>query len=266
MLPPPDRAPPQHQVVPALHDGGFLHHWLISCTFLISGPTLVLLVLSRYRFISVSPRSFEGSSSEGDRAYSRRTSLLFHGKTTDHGIKASKRDLHNKVKKTSLDEKGESKNLFNMCFGSSTPKIAAALFFANCSSFAFHSFCFFCLYLPCAVLFHFVSFRFSCFLCHQELVDVVFPSFFGLPTDLFALILMSRPGFQSTTLLVQRSMRRDAILIVILHFSLLCVSILQGVLHVIFGFFLCFFLMNSIHFFFRICLFLRLQHHCLVFV
>ena len=98
----------------------------------------------------------------------------------------------------------------------------------------------FCIYLPSAVVFQVVSFRFFCFFWPQLFVDVVFPSFLGLPTDLFVPILLSGQGFLSIILLVHRSCGEIAILIAILHFSLLCVSIQRGsftFFHVIFGFF-----------------------------
>ena len=46
----------------------------------------------------------------------------------------------------------------------------------------------------------------------------------GLPTNLLVLMLLSSPGFQSKICLVNLSFGRDAILLVIRHFSLLCVS------------------------------------------
>ena len=104
--------------------------------------------------------------------FSSNISLVPWG-TTDDGIKASKKDLHNKVN-TSLDGKGGRKKPFQHAFGSATPKIAKLFFFC----FPFLLF-FFCLYLPCAIIFHFVSFRLVCFFCPQELVDVVFPSFWS---------------------------------------------------------------------------------------
>ena len=48
--------------------------------------------------------------------------------------------------------------------------------------------------------------------------------FRGLPTDLFVLMQLSRPGSHSAVLLDHRSSGRGAILIAILHFILLCVQ------------------------------------------
>ena len=63
--------------------------------------------------------------------------------------------------------------------------------------------------------------------------------FFGLPTGLLVLTLLFKPGCQSKILLVHRSFGRGAILFVILHFILVCVSIQQSIciFHVFFGFF-----------------------------
>ena len=72
---------------------------------------------------------------------------------------------------------------------------------------------------------------------------------FGLPTSLLVLILLSSPGCQSKFFLVHLSFCREANLLAIRHFSLLCVSIRHG----IFIFFMCssaslvLLLMSSIH-------------------
>ena len=50
-----------------------------------------------------------------------------------------------------------------------------------------------------------------------------------LPTSLLVLILLSRPGCQSKILLVHLSFGRNAILLAIRHFSLLCISIQQSI-------------------------------------
>ena len=51
----------------------------------------------------------------------------------------------------------------------------------------------------------------------------------GLPINLLVLILLSRSGCQSNILLVHLSFGRSVLLFVIRHFSLLCVSIQQGI-------------------------------------
>ena len=51
----------------------------------------------------------------------------------------------------------------------------------------------------------------------------------GLPTNLLVLVLLSSPGCQSIFFLVHLSSGRDAILLAIRHFSLLCVSIQQSI-------------------------------------
>ena len=62
----------------------------------------------------------------------------------------------------------------------------------------------------------------------------------GLPTSLRVLILLSSPGCQSKIFLVHLSSGKDAFLLAIRHFSLLCVSIQHGIFssfHVFFSFF-----------------------------
>ena len=51
--------------------------------------------------------------------------------------------------------------------------------------------------------------------------------FLGLPTNLFVLTLLMRPGFHSAAFLDHRSSAEDAIHIAFLHFIFLCASIQQ---------------------------------------
>ena len=122
-------------------------------------------------------------------------------------------------------------------FGSSTLNFAVVPF-RECLFFCFPSFVCLCFRFPCAVVFQVVAFCFFCFFWSQKFLCFVFPSFLSLPTDLFALILLSRPGLHTVILIVQGSCKRDAILFTILHFILLWASIQQvSLLHVFLGFF-----------------------------
>ena len=82
------------------------------------------------------------------------------------------------------------------------------------------------------------------FLC-RFLLLLLFLLASGLPTDLFVLLLLSKPGFHSIILFVHLSCGRDAILIAILHFSLLWVSIQQGIVVFCLGSSASFFLLFS---------------------
>ena len=106
------------------------------------------------------------------------------------------------------------------------------MFFANFFSFTFHSLCFFRLCLPCAVCaaVFLGRFLFASFVSSVLKNSLMSSShlFLGFPTDLVVLLLF-RPGFHLIILFVHRSCGRDAILFAILHFSLLWVSIRQGI-------------------------------------
>ena len=96
-------------------------------------------------------------------------------------------------------------------------------------SFFFPFFVFFCLHHPVVVVHEIVLYSFICFSWLYEFIDVVSHLLLGLPTSLLVLILLSRPGCQSKCFLVHLSSGRDAILLAIRHFSLLCVSIQQSI-------------------------------------
>ena len=108
--------------------------------------------------------------------------------------------------------------LFGLC--SSCPNLSLLLNFSNFSSFIFHLSCFF------ACLFHVSSFFRSFPLDSSDSSgfrnSLMSSSHLsrGLPTDLFLLMWLSRPGFQSIIFYDHRSSGRVAMINAILHFIL----------------------------------------------
>ena len=81
------------------------------------------------------------------------------------------------------------------------PKLLLSFFF-KLFFFCLLLFLSFCMYLSRVVVFQVAFFRFFSLISSSNL-------FLGLPTDLFVLILLSRPGFHSVILRVQRSCDND---------------------------------------------------------
>ena len=97
------------------------------------------------------------------------------------------------------------------------------------SSFSFHSLSFFASVIQ--LLLFMRSYFLSSFVSPVLLSSLMSSSHLlsGLPTNLLVLILLSRPGCQLKILLVHLSFGRNAILLAIRHFILLCVSIQKGI-------------------------------------
>ena len=91
----------------------------------------------------------------------------------------------------------------------------------------FFVFCCFC--HPSVIVPEVVFCLFLRILCFQKFVEVVFPSSFGSPYLSSCFDTCVKPGCQSKTLLVHLFSGREAILLAIRQFSLLCVSIQQRI-------------------------------------